>query len=146
MRQLKPLLRYAKCTEDVATVFEVQCNSVERERERRWSRSWRYSQTPTGLASRKSTSGAVIVAKGMKLHAYSRDQAAVALSSCEPQVVAASQGIKEALLLQEVLMFAGLGHCVIEVKVDSSVRKLRTTIPLRHTPVPPSSVPSQCIC
>ena len=34
--------------------------------------------------------------------------------------MAASEGIKEALLLQEVFMFAGLGHYEIEVKVDSS--------------------------
>ena len=50
----------------------------------------------------------------------SRGQAAVALSSCEAEVMAASEGIKEALLLQEVLMFAGLGRCEIEVKVDRS--------------------------
>ena len=31
-----------------------------------------------------------------------------------------SEGIEEALLLQEVLMFAGLGHYEIEIKVDSS--------------------------
>ena len=35
-------------------------------------------------------------------------------------MVAASEGIKEALLLHEVLMFAGMRHYVIEVKVDSS--------------------------
>ena len=34
--------------------------------------------------------------------------------------MAASEGIKEALLLQEVLMFVGLGHFEIEIKVDSS--------------------------
>ena len=45
----------------------------------------------------------------------------MALSSCEAEVMAASEGIKEALLLQEVLMFAGLGHYEIEIKVDSSV-------------------------
>ena len=39
----------------------------------------------------------------------------MALSSCEAEVMAASEGIKEALL-----MFAGLGHYEIEVKVDSS--------------------------
>ena len=70
--------------------------------------------------TRRSTSGAVIMAEGMRLHAHSRGQAAVALSGCEAEVVAASEGIKEALLLQEVLMFAGMGHYVIEVKVDSS--------------------------
>ena len=42
------------------------------------------------------------------------------LSSCEAKVMAASGSIKEALLLQEVLMFAGLGHYEIEIKVDSS--------------------------
>ena len=56
----------------------------------------------------------------MRLHAHSRGQASVALSSCEAEVMAASEGIKEALLLQEVLMFAGLGHYEIEIKVDSS--------------------------
>ena len=44
----------------------------------------------------------------------------MALSSCEAEVMAASEGMKEALLLQEVLMFAGLGHYEIEIKVDSS--------------------------
>ena len=76
---------------------------------------WASDQT-----SRKSTSGAVIMADGMRLHAHSRCQASVALSSCEAEVMAASEGIKEALLLQEVLMFVGLGHHEIEIKVDSS--------------------------
>ena len=40
------------------------------------------------------------MAEGMGLHAHSRGQATVALSSCEREVVAASQGIKEALFLQ----------------------------------------------
>ena len=42
----------------------------------------------------------------------------MALSSCEAKVMAASEGIKEALLLQEVLMF--VGHYEIQIKVDSS--------------------------
>ena len=47
-------------------------------------------------------------------------QASVALSSCEAEVMAVSEGIKEALLLQEVLMFAGVVHFQIVFKVDSS--------------------------
>ena len=58
--------------------------------------------------TRKSTSGAVIMVEGMRLHAHSRGQASVALSSCEAEVMA------------EVLMFVGLGHYEIEIKVDSS--------------------------
>ena len=91
--------------------------------ENSWSRDWKSTQTLTGHVNKrkqKSTSGAVIMAEGMRLHAHSRGQASVALSSCEAEVMAASEGIKEALLLQEVLMFAGLGHYEIEVKVDSS--------------------------
>ena len=38
----------------------------------------------------------MIMAEGMRLHARSRGQASVALSSCEAEVTAASEGIKEA--------------------------------------------------
>ena len=44
--------------------------------------------------TRKSTSGAVITAEGMRLHAQSRGQASVALGSCEAEVMAASEGIR----------------------------------------------------
>ena len=60
------------------------------------------------------------MAEGMSLHAHSRGQASVALSSFEAEVMAAPEGINETLLLQEVLMFVGLGHYEIEIKVDNS--------------------------
>ena len=62
----------------------------------------------------------MIMAEGMRLHAHRRCQASVTVSSCEAEVMAASEGIKEPLLLQEVLMFVGLGYYEIEIKVDSS--------------------------
>ena len=62
----------------------------------------------------------MIMAERMSLHAHSRGQASVAMSSCEAEVMAASEGINEALLMQEVLVFAGLEHYEIDVKVDSS--------------------------
>ena len=111
MRQMKRPLRCVKGTEDMSTVFEV-CDNNDR-RKQFVKRLEASEQT-----KRKSTSGAVIMAESMRLHAHSRGQASVALSSCEAQVKAASEGIKEALLLQEVLMFAGFGHYEIEVKVD----------------------------
>ena len=113
VRQLKRLLRYVKGTKDTSTVFEVRDNNDKREQ--LVKSDWASDQT-----KRKSRSGAVIMAEGMRLHAHSRGQASVVLSSCEAQVMAASEGINEALLMQEVLMFAGLGHYEIEVKVDSS--------------------------
>ena len=119
MRQLKRLLRCVKGTEDMATVFEVRDHDKRvttiKNREVFTDSDWACDQV-----TRKSTSGAVIMAEGMRLHAHSNGQVAVALSSCEAKVVAASEGIKEALLLQEVFTFPGMGHYVIEVKVDSS--------------------------
>ena len=49
--------------------------------------------------TRKSTSGAMIMAERMRLHAHSRCQASVALSSCEAEVMAASESIKEATVV-----------------------------------------------
>ena len=120
MRQLKRLLRYVKGTEDMSTVFEVRDSNDRRQQLVKRLEVYTDSDWASDQTSRKSTSGAVIMAEGMRLPAHSRGQASVALSSCEAEVIAASEGIKEALLLQEVLMFAGLGHYEIEIKVDSS--------------------------
>ena len=119
-RHLKRLLRYDKGTEDMATVFEVRHNNDKREQLVKELEVFTDSDWASDQTTRKRTSGAVIMAEGVKLHAHSRGQASVALSSYEAEVIALSEGIKEALLLQEVLMIAGLGQYVIEVKVDSS--------------------------
>ena len=120
MRQLKRLLRYVKGTEDMSTVFEMRDNNDRRGQTVKRLEVYTDSDWASDQVSRKSTSCAVIVAEGMRLHAHSRVQASVAWSSCEAEVMAASEGIKKALLLQEVLMFVGLGHYEIEIKVDSS--------------------------
>ena len=101
-------------------MFEVREHNDRREQLVKRLEVYTDSDWASGQTKRKSTSGAVIMAEGMRLHAHSRGQASVALSSCEAVVMAASEGLKEALLLQEVLLFAGLGHYEIEVKVGSS--------------------------
>ena len=110
MRHLKRPLRYVKGTEDMSTVCEVRDNNDRRKQLVKRLEVYTDSDLASEQTKRKSTSGAVIMAEGMRLHAHSRGQASVALSSCEAEVMAASEGIKEALLLQEVLMFASLGH------------------------------------
>ena len=120
MRQLKRLLRYVKGTEDMSTVFEMRDSNDRREQLVKRLEVYTDSDWAIDQTTRKSTSGAVIMAEGMRLHAHSRGQASVALSSCEAEVMAASEGVKETLLLQDVLMFAALGHCEIEIKVDRS--------------------------
>ena len=120
MRQLNRHLRYVKGTDYMSTVFELRESNDRREQLIKRLEVYTDSDWASDQVTRKSTSGAVIMAEGMRLHAHSRGQASVALSSCEVEVMAASDGIKEALLLQEVLMFVGLGHYEIEIKVDSS--------------------------
>ena len=110
MRQLKRLLRYVNGTEDMSTVFEVRDDNDRREQFVKRLEVYTDSDWASEQTKRMSTSGAVIMAGGMRLHAHSRGQASVALSSCEAEVMAASEGIKEALLLQEVSMFVGSGH------------------------------------
>ena len=106
--------------QDMSTVFEMRDSNDRREQLVKRLEVYTDSAWASDQMTRKSKGGAVIMAEGMRLHAHSRGQASVALSSCEAEVMAASEGIKEALLLQEVLMFAGLGHYEIEIKVDSS--------------------------
>ena len=100
MRQLKRLLRYVKGTEDMSTAFEMRDSNDRREQLIKRLDVYPDSDWVSDQTSRKSTSGAVIMAGGMRLHAHSRGQASVALSSCEAEVMAASEGIVEALSLQ----------------------------------------------
>ena len=75
MQQLKRLLRYVKGTEDMTTVFGVRDTNVKRERERQQLVEKLEVFTDSDWANdhmtRKSTSGAVIMAEGMRLHAHS---------------------------------------------------------------------------
>ena len=113
MRQLKRLLTYVKGTEEMFTVFEVRDKKIVKRLEVYEDSDWASEKT-NGRAR------AVIMVEGTRLHACSRCQTSVALSSCEAEVMAAPESIKEALLLREVFMFDGLGHYEVEVKVDSS--------------------------
>ena len=85
----------------MSTVFEM-CDSNDR-REQLIKRLEVYADSDwaSDQVTRRSTSGALIMAEGMRLHAHSRGQASVALSSCEAEVMAASEGIKEALLCKK---------------------------------------------
>ena len=101
---MKRLSRYVKGTEDMTTVFEMRENNDRREQLVKRFEVDTDSDWASDQVTRKGTSGAVIMEGSMRLHAHSRGQASVALSSCEAEVMAASERIKEALLLQEVLM------------------------------------------
>ena len=91
MRQLKRLLqRYERHGDSVrgARQQRQERETVVKKLEIFTDSDW--ASDPT---TRKSTSGAVIMAEGMRLHAQSPGRATVALSSCEAEVAAASEGI-----------------------------------------------------
>ena len=71
MRQLKRLLRYVKGTEDMSTVFEMRDSNDRREQLVKRLEVYTDSDWASDQVIRKSTSGAVIMAEGMRLHAQS---------------------------------------------------------------------------
>jgi hypothetical protein len=78
------------------------------------------SDWATDTLTRKSTSGAVIMAGGCRLHAHSRGQDVVALSSCEAELYAGSEAVKEGVLLKERLLFIGMGEYRMELLLDDA--------------------------
>ena len=74
MRPLKRVLRCVKNTEDMSTFFEMRDNSDRRGRMVKRLEVYTDSDWMSDQVTRKSTSGAVIMAEGMRLHAHSRDR------------------------------------------------------------------------
>jgi hypothetical protein len=119
VRRLKKLLRYMQGTRNVGTLFRADTS------DEKVLKVFSDADWATDGRSRKSTSGAVIMASGCRLHAHSRGQDVVALSSCEAELYASSEAIKEAVLLKEMLLFCGMGEYSLELALDaSSTRQL----------------------
>ena len=93
LRRLKKVLRYGRGTSGMCTHFPAASSKD------RVLRVFSDSNWANDKDSRKSTSGAVIMCEGCRLHAHSRGQDAVALSSCEAELYAASEAVKEAVIL-----------------------------------------------
>ena len=117
LRRLKKVLRYGRGTSGMCTHFPAASSKD------RVLRVFSDSNWANDKDSRKSTSGAVIMCEGCRLHAHSRGQDAVALSSCEAELYAASEAVKEAVILQEMLLFIGCGEYRMELMMDASAAK-----------------------
>jgi len=72
---------------------------------------------------RKSVSGGAIIVGSCRMHAHCRGQAEVALSSGQSEIASATESIREAMLLQFNLEFAGFGNLPIKVHIDASVAR-----------------------
>ena len=72
------------------------------------------------MITRKAVMGGVIMAGGCKLFSCSRGQDTIATSACNAEVLAASDIMKEGILLQYVLEFVGFGFLIIQFHMDSS--------------------------
>ena len=73
-----------------------------------------------GSLYRKSTTSVMILLNGLLALSYSRTQNAVALSSCEAEVLALTSGVSEAILLQKVWKFMLEQEVLLEARSDSS--------------------------
>lgn len=76
-----------------------------------------------GSLYRKSTTSVMILLNSLVVLSYSRPQKAVALSSCEAEVLSLTSGSNEAILLEEVWQFmVGEEHQIsLEARSDSSI-------------------------
>ena len=68
-------------------------------------------------------SGCLITVAGCRLHCHSRGTQEHALSSGESEIIAMSEAMKEALLVQFNLEFVGFGKIPIELETDASVAR-----------------------
>ena len=91
---------------------------------RKQSTSWRFfcDSDWAGSLYRKLTTSVMILLNSLVVLSYSRTQKAVALSSCEAEVLSLTSGSSEAILLKEVWQFmAGDEHeILLEARSDSS--------------------------
>ena len=70
---------------------------------------------------RKSVSGGIAMVSGCRMHNHSRGTGDHALSSGESEIMSASEMLKECLLLQFNLQFAGFGLVPIVLHTDATV-------------------------
>jgi hypothetical protein len=70
--------------------------------------------------TRRSVSACLIQVEGCTMHGQCRGQDTVATSSTQAEIIAATDGMKEALLTQYLLHFLGMGFRTIRLKLDSS--------------------------
>ena len=91
--------------EDTKHIVEIFCDS-----------DW------AGGLYRKSTTSVIILLNSLVVLSYSRTQKAVALSSCEAEVLSLTSGSSEAILLREVWQFmvGDEREIVLEARSDSS--------------------------
>ena len=113
-RQLKKLLRYVQQTKYVGMQF------TKPNKDDNVLKVYTDSDWASDVHTRKSTSGAVIMFGNCRLHAHARGQKVVALSSCEAELYAACEGLKEALLIRSAMIFLRMGEHRIELYTDSS--------------------------
>ena len=111
-RQIKKLLRYLKGSRDKCTFYDREpIKTISGYVDSDWA---------SCKLTRKSVSGCVVLAGGARVHSHARGQPTVALSSCEAEIIAASEGAKELLFVQKIFEFLDFGLLPIEMWIDSS--------------------------
>ena len=111
-RRVKKLLRYLQGTRRMGTRY--------RRSEALDINVYTDSDWACDKEDRKSVSGCIIMVGDNRFHSHSRGQATISLSSCEAEVVAATEAAKEGLFIQRILEFLDFGRLKVMVWIDAS--------------------------
>ena len=113
-RQLVKLVRYLKGSGNLATFFprSGEVTQITRFLDGYWA---------CDDIDRQSVSGFIAIVAGCRMHSHSRGTGDQALSSGESEIMSASEMLKECLLLQYNLQFAGFGLIPIVLHTDATV-------------------------
>ena len=115
-RQMKKVLRYVQGTRECSNFcpFDAKLDGISVFTDGDWA---------TNKVDRKWRSGCVVRCAGTRMHTHSRSQPTVALSSCEAEIIAAVEGLKEGLMLQYLLEFVGFGRHRVSLHINSSAAR-----------------------
>jgi hypothetical protein len=113
-RQLVKLTRYMKGSRGLSTFFPAQGEVTH-------IAGFLDGDWACDEIDRKSVSGGLAMVAGCRMHNHSRSTGDHALSSGESEIMAASEMLKECLLLQYNLEFAGFGLLKIILYTDATV-------------------------
>ena len=115
-RQLKKLLRYLKCSADLATLFPTASEDMV-------IKGFVDGDWGCDDLDRKSVSGIVVMVGGCRIHCHSRTTPSHALSSGECEVMSMSELLNDCLYIQFCLELCGMGILPIGMLTDASVAR-----------------------
>jgi hypothetical protein len=115
-RQLRKLLRYLKCSADLASFIPTASEDMV-------IKGFVDGDWGCDELDRKRVSGGFVMVGGCRIHCHSRTTPSHALSSGESEVMSMSELLKDCLYIQFCLELCGMGILPIGMLTDASVAR-----------------------